>query len=204
MSQKSKKYYDFTYESLPRWSSYWYQIHEVLSKKPKKVLEIGVGNKVVSNYLKESGLRIDTLDIDKDLEPDIVASATKIPLPDNSYDVVLAAEILEHLPFSDFSKALSEIYRVSSDCAVISLPHWGRVVAAMLKIPILPWLRFLWKIPGIKKHEEKDISGHYWEIGKRGYPERLIKNKIKKSGFKIKKDYVIMEYPYHHFFILNR
>ncbi|OJI07347.1 hypothetical protein BK004_01280 [bacterium CG10_46_32] len=204
MSDNQKnKYYDFLYEPLPRWSSYWYQIHEVLSRNPKTVLEVGVGNHVVTEYLKHAGVSVTTLDVEKKLAPDVVASVTAIPLADASHDVVLAAEVLEHLPFEDFSKALAEINRVTKQHAVISLPHWGSVIAGTLKVPMFPWLRFVWKLKGFKRHILSQ-NGHYWEIGKAGYPLGRVKREMHKAGFEIIKDYVIIEYPYHHFFILKK
>ena len=201
--KNQNKYYDFTYEPLPRWSSYWYQIHEVLSFKPEKVLEIGVGNHVVTQYLKGAGVALATLDVDKALEPDVVASVTSMPLPDASHDVVLAAEVLEHLPFKDFSKALAEINRVTKQHAVISLPHWGSVIAGAVKVPLLPWLRFALKLPGFKRHVMSQ-NGHYWEIGKIGFSLGRVKQAMRAAGFQIIRDYVIIEYPYHHFFVLEK
>lgn len=200
---KKKRYYDFAYESLPRWGSYWHQIHEVLARDPKTVLEVGVGNRVVTEYLQNAGPAVTTLDVEEELSPDVIASVTSIPLPDESHDVVLAAEVLEHLPFEDFPKALAEINRVTRRWAVISLPHWGSVFAVALKIPLLPWLRFAWKLPGWKRHHLSK-NGHYWEIGKAGYPLRRIKKAMREAGFVIVKDYLIVEYPYHHFFVLER
>jgi SAM-dependent methyltransferase len=56
---------------------------------------------------------------DLDYEADI----QNMPLPDNSFDTVLSAEVLEHVP--DPAKALSEIYRVLKPGGhlVMSVPH---------------------------------------------------------------------------------
>lgn len=201
--KKPNKYYDWAYESLPRWVSYWYQIHAVLSLSAKSVLEIGIGNQVVTDYLKTVGLAVTTLDIDPDLKPDIVASVTKMPVQDESFDAVLAAEILEHLPWQDFSIALAELRRATKKYAVISLPHWGSALAAAIKIPAFPWLRAVLKLPGWKKHS-LDVNGHYWEIGKRGYSLNRVKKIMRQAGFTIVRDYIIVDYPYHHFFVLTK
>lgn len=201
--KKSKKYYDFAYESLPRWVSYWYQIHEVLSLQPKNLLEIGIGNQVVTEYLKNTGLEVKTLDIDGDLGPDIVASVTKMPVAGGSFDAVLAAEILEHLPWQDFPIALAELRRVTKQYAVISLPHWGSALVAAIKIPVFPWLRAVLKLPGWKR-QKPEKNGHYWEIGKRGYSLGRVKKIMRQAGFKVVRDYIIVEYPYHHFFVLKK
>ena len=53
------------------------------------MLEIGVGNRTVSNYLKENGVDITTFDFDKELKPDIVGDVRDMKgIKDNSFDVV--------------------------------------------------------------------------------------------------------------------
>ena len=195
-------YFSKEYSDSKRWMSYWYQVKEVLNFSPKSVLIIGKGNGLVSEYLKLGGIKSVTLDIDEFLHPDIIASVLSMPLNDSSFDVVLCAEVLEHLPYSEFNKALSEIKRVAKSDAIISLPHFGPAIRFLLKIPFLPELRFILKLPYSIKHQFKEE--HYWEIGKRGYSLKRIKNDIKKSGFTIKNDYIVFENPLHHFFVLKK
>lgn len=190
------------YDNRDRFVSYWQQIESILSLKPTKVLEIGIGNKTVANYLCGKGVEVITLDADEKLKPDIVASVEKIPVPDGSFDAVLAAEILEHLPFDNFLGSLKEIYRIAKRGAIISLPHWGWTFYFILKIPFLRRFEILFKIPGLLKHR---FNGeHYWEIGKRGYSLSKIKKEIQNAGFKIVKDFITPDSPYHHFFILEK
>ncbi len=195
-------YFSKEYNDSKRWMSYWYQIKEVLESTPERVLVIGKGNGSVPTYLKIRGLNVVTLDNDKSLRPDIGASVLNMPIDNNSFDVVLCAEVLEHLSYSEFNKALSEVKRVTKDRAIISLPHFGPTIRFLLKIPFLPELRFILKLPYSIKHQFK--GEHYWEIGKRGYPLRRIRNDIKKSGFTIENDYVVFENPLHHFFVLKK
>lgn len=203
MSRSPRNYYDFRYESLPRWSSYWYQIHEVLSLFPSCVLEIGVGNGVVGGHLRKSGISVTTLDIDGSLSPDVTASATKMPLQSGEFDVVLCAEVLEHLRFEDVPKALGEISRVTRGHAVVSMPHWGSVIAGLFKIPFIPWLRFVLKFPSFGAHPPEDKE-HAWEMGRRGFPPARIRREFRRAGFDIVREYIIVEYPYHHFFVLKK
>lgn len=200
---KKNKYYNFEYEPFPRWCSYWYQIHETLSLAPKNVIEIGIGNSVVSKYIKDKGVSVTTLDIDKSLEPDIVASVDDIPLKDNSYEVVLAAEILEHLCFENFSKSMHEIHRITKRYAIISLPHHGSSIVGVFKIPLIRWLRFSFKLPNFLSKENKN-EDHRWEIGRKGYSISRVKRIMSETGFSIVRDYIIPEYPYHHFFVLKK
>lgn len=195
-------YFASDYEDKNRWMSYWHQIMEVSDFSPKSVLIVGKGSGLVPEYLKLSGIKTVVLDIDVSLNPDVVASVLKMPFSDNEFDVVLCAQVLEHLPYEDFSQALSEIKRVAKIGAVISLPHFGPAVRFLFKLPLFPEIKFIIKLPYPKKHIFK--GEHYWEIGKLGYPAAKIKRDIGKCGLTIAKDYIVFENPLHHFFILKK
>jgi len=195
-------YFSKEYNNEKRWMSYWCQIDEILAFNPKKVLVIGKGNGLIPEYLQLRGLYVKTLDPDKELNPDIAASVLNIPLDADSFDLALCAEVLEHLPYENFGKALSEIKRVAKNGAVISLPHFGPAIRFLFKFPLLPEIKFMIKIPYPKKHQFK--GEHYWEIGKRDYSLGRIKNDIKKSGLSIESDYIVFENPLHHFFVLKK
>ena len=95
------------YNKQERWINYWYQIDNALSFNPNTILEIGTGSRVVYDTFKKLKINVASIDINADLKPDVVGSVCEMPFQDNSFDVVLAAEILEHIPFTDFKQALS-------------------------------------------------------------------------------------------------
>ena len=195
-------YFYREYDDKKRWASYWNQISEIARFNPENVLIVGKGNGLISEYLKLRNIKNITLDIDESLNSDVIASVLKMPFPNEKFDAILCAQVLEHLPYENFLEALLEIKRVAKQGAIISLPHFGPAVRFLLKLPFLPEIKFLFKIPYPKKHIFK--GEHYWEIGKYDYPLRRIKNDIKKSGFTIKNDYVVFENPLHHFFVLKK
>ena len=175
----------------------------MLRCNPKSVLEIGAGNHIVANILRQFGIHVTTLDINESLKPDIVGPANKIPLERESFDAVLAGHILEHLPFDQFNECLKEIYRVSKKDAVISIPHYGLTFSIAFKFPLLKWKRFIFKIPYFWK--TKPLSGeHYWEIGLRGYSLARVENAIKNSGFFIFKRFISYDDPYRMIFVLKK
>lgn len=203
LKQINKNDYIFNkYSFLGRWVSYYYQINEVLMLRPKSILEVGVGDKVFSSYVKNnSDIRYSSIDVAHDLNPDIIGSVHDIPIDDNSFDVVAAFEILEHLPFDKFENSLLEINRVSKKYAIISLPHFGPPIKMSFKIPFFKEFKISFKITYPKKHI---FNGqHYWEIGKEGYSEKNIRETINKY-FYIKKEFVPYENQYHHFYILEK
>ena len=201
---KPNHYFINSYDSKGRFISYWYQINEIIKLNPKKVLEIGIGNGFVSKYLKERRVNILTLDIDKRLNPDIVGSVLDVPFPDNSFEVVACYELLEHLHYENFYKALSEIFRVSKSYAILSLPDASRVYRLYVQIPKIEVFKRLISLPRLKNPIHKFNGEHYWEIGKDGYPLSKIIKDIKRTGFDITKTYRIFENPYHRFFILKK
>jgi len=197
-------YFNESYDSKERFISYWHQINEIINLKPKKVLEIGIGNRFVSKYLKERKVNVLTLDIDKKLNPDIVGSVLDVPFPDNSFEVVACYEILEHIQHKNFKKALSEIFRVSKSYAILSLPDASRIYRVYVQIPKIGVVKRLISWPRLKNPIHKFNREHYWEIGKAGYPLSKITKDIESSGFNIKKTYRIFENPCHRFFILKK
>ena len=203
MIEKNKnliKYSFLRYDSKSRWMSYWHHIDEILSLNPQNVLEIGIGNKTVTNYLRNQGIDVITLDLDEELKPDVVGSVLKMPFEDNFFEVVLCAEVLEHLPFEKFEQGLKELKRVTKKCVILSLPHFGHSLKFSFKTPFLKEKKFAIRIPFPISHIP---SEHYWEIVKKGYSLIKIK-RIIKNCFKIQKDFIPFENQYHHFFILEK
>lgn len=203
MPQVTKEhYFDRFYDNQERWASYWHQLERIIRYNPQKVLEIGPGNGTVRDALKKRGIKVTTVDIARDLGPDVVASVTALPFGDDTFDLVLAAEVLEHIPFSEVSQALREINRVSKKYVVISLPHAGYVFSLEFKIPLLKKVAIIWKLPLFwKKHQ---FNGeHYWELGKRGFGRSRIKKLIRKAGLKILESRIYADDPAHCFFTLE-
>ena len=205
--QVPKEHYYNNYDDLQRWISYYYQIDNILKLNPKSVLEIGVGNKTNYNYLKDK-VKITSCDFDKNLNPDIVGDIRNLPIKDKTYDVVCAFEVLEHIPFSDFEKALKELKRISKKYVIISIPYSSIYFNNAFRFPLIgrifnkKFIETTIRIPlFLRKH--KFNGEHYWEIGKKGYPIRKIRNILKKE-YKIIKEESSLLNKYHYYFILEK
>lgn len=98
---------------------------------PKRILEVGVGEGVVSERLRTRC--VDATIVGLDLpDPDLAThwqrldlacvfgDVTRLPYPDASFDLVVAIEVFEH--FDDPDAALAEIARVCSGALVASVP----------------------------------------------------------------------------------
>ena len=200
--QVDKSHYTFgKYAFEGRFVSYFWQLREVLELKPKTVLEVGVGDGVFGAFLKtNTPVSYTSVDVAEDLHPDVLGSILELPFSDKSYDVTCAFEVLEHLPFENFDKAVSELARVARTHVVISIPHFGPMISFSLKIPFLPQVRVAFKIPFARQHV---FNGqHYWELGKKGYSPSLIRQKLSAHG-RIMGDFVPFGNSYHHFFVIE-
>jgi ubiquinone/menaquinone biosynthesis C-methylase UbiE len=201
--QTDKEWYTFRkYAGADRFVSYYHQLDEVIAVRPETVLEVGVGDQVFGAYLKaNTKIQYESLDVANDLHPTHRGSVDDIPLPDAQFDVVCAFEVLEHLPYEKFEKALTELLRVSKKHVIISVPHFGPPIKFLLKLPFLPEIRFAWKFPYAKAHR---FNGqHYWELGKKDFPVTRVRTAILKHAT-ILKEFIPFENQYHHFFILGK
>lgn len=195
------------YDHVARFISYFYQIDLVRKLGVKKVLEVGIGNKTVSNYLKHSGFDVTTCDNNESLEPDVVGDIRELPFGAESYEVIIACEILEHLPWDDIPKTMSELYRVTSKYVIISLPFTSLYFEAAIKFPMYNkvlkkyCLDLFFRLPLaiFGGHSKR----HKWEIGLRGYPLRKIRKELKRK-FGILKEVRPLLQPNNYFFVLQK
>ena len=86
---------------------------EIKSMENLRVLNIGAGGPIQGIIeLSLNTKKVTTIDIDPARKPDIVMDVTNLEFNDNSFDLVIMMEVLEHV--KEPKKALSEIYRVLS------------------------------------------------------------------------------------------
>lgn len=108
-------------------------IEEVKSKKPKTILDVGCGEGFTLELLhdKKIGEKLEGVDflktaieIGKKERPFLTlkeGTIYKLPYKDNSFDLVICSEVLEHL--EDPKKALEELHRVTKKYIVLSVPN---------------------------------------------------------------------------------
>ena len=210
-TQVDKNYYfSGNYDSLARFISYFFQLDLIRRSKPQSILFVGVGNALVSDYLKKQfgDQNVITLDIDPELQPDLVGDIKSLPLTDQSFDTVASFEVLEHLPFSQSERALGELARVSRKHVIISVPHRRVGLEVIFKFPYIRSLlkrefirltAFLpTRFPGFASSGQ-----HYWEIDGRGTRLKDLRTALKKH-FTIVSEHTPPLDCYHRFFVLEK
>jgi predicted SAM-dependent methyltransferase len=189
-----------SYNTAPRWMSYWHQISEVLAVRPRACLVVGPGDGTVPEILRRAGIRVTTCDIAPDLEPDVVGDVRDLPFEAASFDAVLCAQVLEHLPFELFPLCLRELRRVTRAWVVLSLPQIGRMLEVKLDLPFVPTVHVVRKLPS--KARTPSDEQHHWEIGLATHRRARVETEIR-AVFELTRTYTVAENPYHRFFILR-
>jgi SAM-dependent methyltransferase len=117
-------------------------INERITEK-SKIIEIGANDASFRNFLKQD-LNKNWLTVDKFGSPDIVTDINgknaHLPFPDNSIDIIICTEVLEHLILGSY--IVKEISRVlnANGSAIISVPN---IVSLKSRVRVL-----FGKLPG--------------------------------------------------------
>lgn len=149
-----------------------------ITLKNKSFLEVGCGLGYFSQMAYEKKARVTGIDVGNKLVEICckkipkgrfrVASALKLPFHNNSFDVVLCTEVIEHV--EDPIKAISELYRVVKKGGVVILTTPNKVFK--------PLFNFL-SILKIRPYHGNENWFYTWDLS----------NKIKDKHFRIEKEY---------------
>lgn len=202
-SGTKKEDYGNYYKGIPKkgdWLSIYEQIRIVHKLQVKSFVEIGVASKVLSNFFRNKDYEVTTVDINDEFKPDITADLRKMPLKPHSTELVMAFQVLEHMPFKEFVKSLQEFRRVSKKYVVLSLPYDATHINIRIQIP---YFRFHYQFNKPSNNKNKKKGWHYWELGRKGFEVKKIEKIILDQGFSIVESYALKDNPYHYFFILK-
>ena len=209
------EYYGFAhYVTKERMLTYWHQVDEILKKKPEKVLEIGKGNGIVSGMLTCYGIGSVTADINESLKPDVVASITELEnhFSEGQFPFILCARVLQHLPFSEFERVLSQLHFVTSRHVLLTLPvddlrlyfrfriTGKRAINLSISFPLM-LKRLLYRIFSIGG---KSNAQNFWKINQSREVSLSKVCQIIQNNFHIEKYYRVSEDMSHAFFLLRK
>lgn len=171
----------------------------------ERILEIGGGARVFSYMASKVGSCV-VVDIDPSTQPDFIVDVLD---PDalkevaGNIDVAFCCQVLEHIPFSEFGRALKNIANLNPKTICLSIPDNRRSLRLSLRFNRFDWAG-VFSIPFTGYH--RDLSNHpshHWEL--------YWKNKSKVfdvirsvDGYVLRRDYRLFDRAYQHFFILER
>jgi ubiquinone/menaquinone biosynthesis C-methylase UbiE len=125
------------YEDPERWGKSYHRINldrailtaQAVPGNAKNILEVGSGDGLILNALREAGYDPVAFDISHNALKHIQGSklvqgtASQLPFSSNSFDLVLACEVLEHIPNHIYKSVLEEIIRVTKKHILITVPY---------------------------------------------------------------------------------
>lgn len=205
MSKISPAHYQRThYWSDLRIRGYSNQLLELYRIDPDSVLEIGMADgfmkEVVTKFTRH---RLTSLDPNPALKPDVAGSVLELPFAANSFDVVMCCQVLEHIPYASFARAVTELRRVARRMILLSLPDVRRYFSIRVRLPKLGWREAAFSL------ERKNIGRfefdgeHHWEIGYEGTRYQDVLQTLKSTGIAIERTYRIPDLPYHCCFLIR-
>jgi SAM-dependent methyltransferase len=127
----------YLYESDDFWGK---QLHETVLQRARltvqavpsqvrTVLDVGSGDGLITRFLQQEGYNPIAFDISHQALKHIrnfrrvQGDVCQMPFPADSFDLVLACELLEHLPSDIFSDALHELSRISRKHIIVTVPY---------------------------------------------------------------------------------
>lgn len=177
------------------WYRYLFILKELGRLRPKTVLEIGPGEGTVKRIYEPFIEEYATIDVNERLHPTFRSDVRdRVAAAERRFDAVVAADILEHIPFDDMPKALANIhaYLKHGGHALITIPHrasnflWMtptqiphsfRVPTGFLS-PGAFWRRFI-------KRKIWIDPDHRWEIGDGHHTAKEVQRLMRDAGFAV-------------------
>ena len=132
-------------QASPAWS--------ILPAGDKLIADIGSGE--TSPYMRDEG-KVVTFDIREEVHPDVLCDIRKLPIPDQTFDIVYSSHTLEHFGFNSVQIVLKE---------------WARVlkVGGELRL-IVPNMRHV----GYRLAMDQMIPSDFWVLwGEQNYPKNF-------------------------------
>jgi SAM-dependent methyltransferase len=111
-----------------------------IPKDITSLLDAGCGNGILVNNLRTPHFVVGTdrsfsALMHVQINP-CQADILNLPFADQSFDIVVGTEIIEHLPIKDFNLGLSEIGRLSRKYILITVPYQENLSYAKVECPI--------------------------------------------------------------------
>ena len=138
------------------------EIVRMIPTQVKTVLDVGCGDGRILRELSQKysaiGADYAACSVREAGSRAIRASSGALPFPDQSFDLVLCSEVLEHLPTDILRATLSEIERVAKAYVLLSVPYKEKLRLLFLRCPACGHEFHIWgHLRSFKKSDMKRL-----------------------------------------------
>jgi SAM-dependent methyltransferase len=121
---------------------------EMIPESVESILDVGCGDGAITNQLARrwqvTGVDTSRTALVHVTASTMEASATDLPCADDSFDLVMSSEMLEHMTSDAYSQALAEMRRVSRRFLLISVPYREDLRFRTVRCPRCKWRGHVW------------------------------------------------------------
>jgi cytidyltransferase-like protein len=147
--------------------------------QPKNVLDAGCGPGALMTLLDELGVEAHGVDVSPNIhefaepavkERIIVAGIDDMPYEDNTFDLVVSREVLEHIPVRDYLKVVQELCRVSGKYVYVTTRFHPNPTSLFdvttefeadpthISLTAQPFLRMLFTLAGMNRRKDLEAK----------------------------------------------
>lgn len=132
----------------------------ILDMKPDSILDVGCGRGQFVEWAKSKGIKSVGMDFASGYG--IQADLLDMPFSDESFEMITAFDILEHLLPEDLEQGLSEMFRVARKWWVLSIGYGSRGIETpygFMKLHLISTKDRNWWIPRLFKYAKIKKKG---------------------------------------------
>ncbi len=140
---------------------------KIIPPDVQSILEVGCGNGAFINSLIGKYQKLIGLDSSKEALRHIRTEAIEgninnLPFEDNSFDLVVCLETLEHLPQEVFIRGLFELQRVSKKYIIVSVPNNENLDLSLEKCPACHcWFHPFFHLRSFNQNRLKELFDNF-------------------------------------------
>jgi SAM-dependent methyltransferase len=123
-------------------------LQQMIPEGVRTVVDVGCGDGALTDRLAAdwdvTGVDMSSVALEHVKTTAVQASATDLPFPDGSFDLVLSSEMLEHLSPDEYRAAISEMSRVTRGYLLVTVPYREDLRFRQVRCPQCGWRAHVW------------------------------------------------------------